>query len=391
MPKRTAIQKRDTAIGRRLALALALLSVSAGLSRAQQDSAAARIASELLPVLIKHKVPGIAVGVVAKGRLLWQGGIGVVEAGTQSPITSTTRFQIASISKPITALIALRLAKQGKLNLDEDVNVRLNSWKLPPSKYTLTQPVTARLLLYHRAGINLDGSWGFSRDERPRPSLIDFLSGAHNNRKDPAVKSIAEPNKKYRYSGGGYAILQQYLEDTQHEPYEVLVQREVFIPTGMRHACVVADPEPKQPSDFATGHSRSGDVIAGKWRYYPLAAAAGIYCSVDDMTRLAIAVLDTYHGRDSTWLSRADILAMIQLPYADNGDYALGWHVVKSATDGISIVHSGLNSGFISVLKIDLDKDSAGIVLTNGEKGNEIWQPAITAVVRAHKLARLID
>ncbi len=78
-------------------------------------------------MLAKHKVPGLAVAVVAKGKLLWQGGIGVVEVGTSARITDTTRFQIASISKPITALTMLRLAKQGKLNLDEDVNVGLSS------------------------------------------------------------------------------------------------------------------------------------------------------------------------------------------------------------------------------------------------------------------------
>ena len=386
MPKKTAVQKRDTAPAQRLVLGLALLVSVAGPSLAQIDTTAARIARELGPLLAKHKVPGIAVGVVAKGKLLWQGGIGVVEAGTQSPITATTRFQIASISKPITALAVLRLAKQGKLKLDEDVNLGLSSWKLPASKYTLKQPVTARLLLMHRAGINLDGSWGFSRTERPRPSLVDFLNGTHSRKDNPAVKSIAEPNTKYRYSGGGFAILQQYLEDTHHEPYSALVQREVFHPLGMLHANVIIDPEPTSESDFAAGHSRAGTVIEGKWRYYPHAAGAGIYASVDDLTRLAIAVLDAYHGRDSTWLSRADILEMIRLPYADKGDYAMGWHVVKDDKGQVSIAHSGLNSGFISVFKIDLDLDSAGVVLTNSEKGNKLWQAAITSVVNAHKV-----
>jgi CubicO group peptidase (beta-lactamase class C family) len=387
MPRKTAIHKRDNVIVQRLVLALALLVTAVAPSLAQADTTASRIARELGPLLAKHKVPGVAVGVVANGKVLWQGGVGAVEAGTQSPITATTRFQIASISKPITALAVLRLAKQGKLKLDEDVNLGLSSWKLPLSKYTLTQPVTARLLLMHRAGINLGGSWGFSRAEQPRPSLVDFLNGTHSRKEDPAVKSIAEPNKKYRYSGGGYAIIQQYLEDTQHEPYSALVQREVFAPTGMKQACVVIDPQSTGESDFAVGYSRKGTVINGKWRYYPFAAAGGIYASVDDLTRLAIAVLDAYHGRDSTWLSRADILEMIRLPYADKGDYAMGWHVVKDKTGQVSIAHSGLNSGFISVFKIDLDLDSAGVVLTNSEKGNALWQVAITSVVNAHKVS----
>lgn len=387
MPKKTASQKRDLVTALRVVLGLAMMLTSAGTSLAQADTTAARIARELGPLLTKHKVPGIAVGVVAKGKVLWQGGIGVVEAGTQSPITATTRFQIASISKPITALAVLRLAKQGKLKLDEDVNLGLISWKLPPSKYTMTQPVTARLLLMHRAGINLDGSWGFSRAEQPRPSLVDFLNGTHSRKDNPAVRSIAEPNTKYRYSGGGYAILQQYLDDTQHESYSALVQREVFAPTGMRQACLVINPQPTGESEYAVGHSRAGTVIEGKWRYYPHAAGAGIYASVDDLTRLAIAVLDAYHGRDSTWLSRANILEMIRLPYADKGDYAMGWHVVKDDKGQVSIAHSGLNSGFISVFKIDLDLDSAGVVLTNSEKGNALWQAAITTVVNAHKRA----
>lgn len=67
-------------------------------------------------------VPGVSVAVINHGRIEWARGYGVAEAGSNRPVTVDTLFQAASISKPVTAFAALRLAEQGRLALDEDVN-----------------------------------------------------------------------------------------------------------------------------------------------------------------------------------------------------------------------------------------------------------------------------
>ena len=83
--------------------------------------------------------------------------------GHDAPVTPQTLFQAASLSKPVAALAALRLVEQGKLALDQDVNERLTSWKVPENEFTKTEKVTLRRLLSHSAGLTVSGFPGYSR------------------------------------------------------------------------------------------------------------------------------------------------------------------------------------------------------------------------------------
>ena len=83
--------------------------------------------------LMRHEnVPGISVAVVEDGRVVWARGFGLADRASGRAVTPETMFQAASISKPIVALAVMRLAQDGKLNLDEDVNRYLTSLRLPP-------------------------------------------------------------------------------------------------------------------------------------------------------------------------------------------------------------------------------------------------------------------
>jgi len=81
-----------------------------------------------------YKTPAVSVAVINNGRIEWAKGYGVREEGTNQPVTQETRFQAASISKPVAAMAALRLVQEGKLSLDENVNAKLKSWKMPDKK-----------------------------------------------------------------------------------------------------------------------------------------------------------------------------------------------------------------------------------------------------------------
>ena len=89
----------------------------------------------------------------------------MTEKGGESPVTTATLFQAGSISKPVSALGALRLVEQGKLALDEDVNARLVTWKVPENEFTREKKVTLRGLLSHTAGLTVHGFPGYAADE----------------------------------------------------------------------------------------------------------------------------------------------------------------------------------------------------------------------------------
>ena len=86
--------------------------------------------------LRRYSVPGISIAVIDGGRVAWARAYGAIEAGGAQRVDTTTIFQAGSISKAVTAVAALRIVERGDLRLDEDVNRRLVSWKIPPNDST---------------------------------------------------------------------------------------------------------------------------------------------------------------------------------------------------------------------------------------------------------------
>ncbi len=127
-----------------------------------------------------YKTPGVSIVFINNGRIEWARGYGVREAGKPEPVTTETLFQAGSISKPVTAVAALRLVQAGKLDLDEDVNRKLVSWKIPENDFTREKKVTLRELLSHSAGVNVSSFAGYLSGEQVptlvQKSIVRFFS-----------------------------------------------------------------------------------------------------------------------------------------------------------------------------------------------------------------------
>jgi CubicO group peptidase (beta-lactamase class C family) len=108
---------------------------------------------QLTDRMAHYHVPGVSIAVINNGELEWAKGYGVVDSTDTRVITAETLFQAASISKPVTAMAALALVQSGRLSLDEDVNLKLRSWKILDNEFTKNQKVTLRRLLSHTAGL----------------------------------------------------------------------------------------------------------------------------------------------------------------------------------------------------------------------------------------------
>lgn len=165
--------------------------------------------------------------------MLWAAGFGQRQAGSIRPVGVETVFQAASISKPTTAMGVMLLAEQKVLNLDEDVNASLKSWTIPKSKEG-SGGVTLRRLLSHSAGISVHGFAGYADGERV-PRLVDVLKGTPPANSAPVVIE-RQPGAGFQYSGGGYCIVQQLLEDVETKPFEDIMNRLVLAPCGMKHS-----------------------------------------------------------------------------------------------------------------------------------------------------------
>lgn len=93
-------------------------------------------------LLARYGVPGASVAVVQDGKIDWARGYGILEQGRPDRVDTSTLFQAASISKPVSAVAALRMVERGELALDEDVNRKLSSWKVPLSPFSKGRAVT---------------------------------------------------------------------------------------------------------------------------------------------------------------------------------------------------------------------------------------------------------
>src|SRR5262245_18570303 len=112
-------------------------------------ASAADLDREIAARMCTYHVPRLSVAVVDGGKVAWARSYGKTAAEYGRPVDAETLFQAASISKHVAALVALKLVDEGKLSLDEDVNRKLRSWKVPENEFTRTEKVTLRRLLNH--------------------------------------------------------------------------------------------------------------------------------------------------------------------------------------------------------------------------------------------------
>jgi CubicO group peptidase (beta-lactamase class C family) len=162
-------------------------------------------------------VPGVSIAVINNGEIEWAKGYGLMEAGDRMPVAPRTRFQAASISKPVTALAALALVQQGVLSLDEDVNRKLKSWRVPDTQFTAREKVTLRRLLNHSAGTT-GADVGSYAAGQALPTLVQALNGekpAHT----PPIRVDVRPGSTWRYSGGGYSVVQLLMTEATGKPF----------------------------------------------------------------------------------------------------------------------------------------------------------------------------
>ena len=316
---------------------------------------------------MKHyKVPGVSIAMISGGKVAWARGYGVASNG--KPVDTETLFQAASISKPVTALMALRLVDEGTLSLDEDVNLKLRSWKVPENELTKTQKVTLRRLLNHSAGLTVRGFDGYAAGG-PVPSLLDVLDGKKPANSEP-IRVEAVPGTKWSYSGGGYVVVQQLVTDVTGESFPELMQEEVLGPLGMVHSTFRQPLPANLAADAAAGYDSDGAMIKGRWHTYPEMAPAGLWTTPSDLARVVLEL-----QRGGQILKPATQRGMLtKLLY----DYGLGIGLEDKA-GRTSFSHSGGNAGFNCNLFGYLDGGEGVVVMTNGDNG---W-PLIEEIMRS--------
>ncbi len=291
-------------------------------------------------------VPGAAVAVLRDGRVLFSGSYGQADLEQAIPVTATTDFRLASMTKQFTAAAVLLLAQEGRLKLEDPVHRFLPT--LPPA----TAAVTVRELLTHTSGL-IDYEDLIPAGTTVPVHDIDVL---HLLEKED--RTYFAPGSAYRYSDSGYALLSLIVARISGGDFATFLRQRIFLPLGMR-ASLAFEAGTTSVPQRAYGYSREGEhwVRTDQSLTSAVLGDGGVYSNVTDL-----ALWDEALYGERLLSAQSRRLAFAALTPTDDPDvaYGFGWRIT-----GDTVWHSGETIGFRNVIVRWPARHFTVIILTN--------------------------
>lgn len=327
-----------------------------------------------------RRVNGVSIAVIDKGVISWAKGYGLKNTSdTSGKVDTATLFQCASIGKIVTTLAVLHLVEKGLIGLDENINDKLRSWKFFDNKYTAGKKVTLRHLLTHSSG--LADNYGFKgyRPHAAIPALQQILNAQPPANNKKVLVAQAVPGTVEQYSGGGFMIIQQLIEDITAMPFDRYVDSTVFKPFGMIHSTYKFYPD-SFSSNIAVAHNDDGKPYREfNYRLYPEWAAAGPWTTPSDLARLAIAIQQMAAG-NSNYLGKKLVRDVLTPQINSMG---LGMHL-KGDKKPVGFWHAGNNEGYTGIFMATIESGQGAVVLTNSNSGEWLAMEILRSVAGSY-------
>ncbi len=324
-------------------------------------------------VMKLYNPPGLTVAVIKAYKIAWAKAYGVTDPGGKTSVTTQTLFQAGSISKPVVATAMLKMVEQGKLSLDEDVNLKLKEWKVPENEFTKEQKVTLRRLVSHTAGLTVHGFPGYDVDDT-LPTVTQVLDGEKPANTAP-VRLEFLPGSKFQYSGGGVTIEQLLMTEVGRKPFPALLKETVLDRIGMNDSSY-EQPLPKAWfARTAGGTDASGKAIHGRWHIYPEMAAAGLWTTPTDPAKFAIEIALSKQGKSHRVLSQKSVQEMLTPVKEGSG---LGFFLPEDRPGEFG--HYGADEGFQAVLTMNADTGDGFAAMSNSDNGINLIEEYMRAV-----------
>lgn len=319
----------------------------------------------LVETMRKHRLPGLAVGVLAQRRVVGAMCWGHADLTERRLVAPHTAFRVGSISKTFTAIGLLRLWEQGRVQLDDPVNSYLRTFQVrsPPG----APPVTCRHLLTHTAGLGLlrrfrdvlEPGAGLEYSEGVMaPNLAQYYAGGIETRSPPGIR--------WRYSNQGFAIIGQLIEDIAGVPFAEFMRAEIFEPLGMFRTHFRHGEQARQ--DLARGYQSSwGKLRAVDYFQIVLEPAGSAVSTLDDLLAYASALLGGSHSISGSL--RPETLRRLLTPQYQLDPRlpeAMGLGFLLDRWGGHMMAwHNGALRGFTGVIYLAPDEGAGAVVLTN--------------------------
>lgn len=333
-------------------------------------------------IMASLRIPGLQCAFGFHGRPLVTLAMGASDLSTGERMQETTRFRAASLSKPISALVTLRLAAAGLVDLHEPLAGFLGIARtaIPASHLPLLTP---HRLLSHRAGIGARNAPCFDRPATS-PSLLSLLSNTIEV--SPPLLTFLERPAPQMYTGMGYALLQAAIECKLGSSWQELAQRHLFEPLALRESFYgfVGN------MAHAREHDEHGEVLASQ--YSPCLAASGLVSTCTDIAAMLRAAMRVGGERSVllpgelsegfTHVPRRESEAMT--PRSPRG-FTLGMHLSDAVADARgaaagpgrsdTLMHGGFLPGSRVIAMLMPGAGSVFVACANGARASELLKP----------------
>ncbi len=332
------------------------------------------ISDELLAAMQTYKVPVVGYAIIKDYQ--------IVTADTVSidPKISVNRksiFQAASLSKMVAAYGALRLVSENKIKLDDPVNNLLKKWKIPDNYFTKDHPVTLRELLNMTSGLSVNKFYGYPQWNQ-LPSLTEILDGKQPATNAP-IRVTYQPGTKYSYSGGGFVVLQQLIEEMTRVNFGDWAEQTVLTPLDMNQSIFQFPLNDKLHGLAVPGYLSDGQMVQDGWENYPAIAASGLWSTPTDIAKLIIDMSKSIFEDDKSLVTPA--LGEEMLKRDKNTSYGLGV-VVNGTGDRLNFRKSGHNTGYRHQVIMFPETGDGMVIMTNSENGDFLINYIIPIIAR---------
>ncbi len=345
----------------------------------------------ILEGMKEAKVPGLAAAIVKNGKVIWTGAYGWANRELKTPVTNDTLFQVASVSKPVTACAVMQLVEQGKLSLDTDVNEVLPFPVRNPKHPKV--PITLKHLLSHTSGIRdnwnlLEDTW-VKNGDFPKPlgeSLAAYLQpmGEYYSAKK-SYYSWA-PGEKSQYSNVGVALAAYLAEAKAKVPFETLCQKGIFEPLAMQGSSFRLKDMDQTKIAMPYGFRKKTGVFKPLGHHGYLDFPSGtLRVTAPHLARFLLSFIGDGQLDGERVLQAETVREMrkVAFPKADSKQ-GLVWYFDKLGGDKV-MGHDGSDPGVSTIMQYRL-KDGVGyVILQNGEPRNGKFEQALS--LRLMKLA----
>ena len=326
----------------------------------------ARLEEQIVADVEADNVGSIAAGVVMGNDLVWAKAFGWADVQNKVPADITSIYRIGSISKSVTAVLLVRLAGKGILDLDDPVSKYLPEIKNLVDSLDVAQKITLRQLASHTAGLIRE------------PKLPKAAAGPIEKWEEKIIASIpttsflANPKEKYSYSNIGFGILGLTISRAANRPFIDLVHEYIFEPLGMNSSTFIISSDLKK--HLTVGYANRRDSInttfpamehSGRGYKVP---NGGVYSTVGDLAKFIAGQTGTSLVQILSTESRAE-MQRIQTPGNTNRGYGLGFSISKEE-GGIQIFgHGGSVAGYNAYIAFDIKTKIGIILLRNYNRG----------------------